>query len=207
MHIRQRIIRITALSGALVALGACANTGGLGSILGSVLGTGTGGQQLAGTVRGVDTRNSQISVQQSDGQSIAVLYDQNTKVVYQNKLYAITNLENGDQINARIQTTQNNAYYTDSIAVTQPVNGSTGTTGTGSTTETVQQLQGNVRSIDRTNGRFTVDAGSNVVITVSMPYRANTADTNKFNNLRIGDYVRFTGVYLNNSLVELRQFY
>ena len=207
MQIRQRITRITVLSAALVALGACANTGGLGSILGSVLGAGTGGQQLAGTVRGVDTRNSQISVQQSDGQSVAVLYDQNTKVVYQNKLYAVTNLENGDQINARIQTTQNNAYYTDSIAVTQPVNGSTGTTGTGSTTETVQQLQGNVRSIDRTNGRFTVDAGSNVVITVSMPYRANSTDTNKFNNLRIGDYVRFTGVYLNNSLVELRQFY
>ena len=209
MSIRQRITRITALSAALITLGACANTGGLGSVLSSVLGgaAGGGGQQVAGTVRGVDTRNSQISLQQSDGSSVSVLYDQNTKVVYQNKLYAVTNLENGDQINARIQTTQNNAYYTDSIAVTQPVSGSTGATGTGSTTETVQQLQGNVRSIDRTNGRFVVDAGSNVVITVSMPYRASTADANKFNNLRIGDYVRFTGVYLNNSLVELRQFY
>jgi Cu/Ag efflux protein CusF len=205
MHIRQRITRITALSAALFTLGACANAGGLGSILGSVLGGVTGsGQQLAGTVRGVDTRNSQISIQQSDGQSVAVLYDLNTKVVYQNRLYAVTNLEIGDQINARIQTTQNNSYYTDSIAVTQPVNGST---GTGSTSETVQQLQGTVRSIDRTNGKFTVDAGSNVYMTVSMPYRANSTDANKFNNLRIGDYVRFSGVYLNNSLVELRQFY
>jgi hypothetical protein len=44
-------------------------------------------------------------------------------------------------------------------------------------------------------------------MTVSMPYRANSTDANKFNNLRIGDYVRFSGVYLNNSLVELRQFY
>jgi Domain of unknown function (DUF5666) len=205
MHIRRRIIRTTALSAAFLALGACANTGGLGSVLGGILGgTNGGGQQLFGTVLGVDSRNSQISVQQSNGQSIAVLYDQNTKVVYQNRMYAVTNLENGDQINARVQTTQNNAYYADSIAVTQPVNGST---GTGSTSGTVQQLQGTVRSVDQNNGRFTIDAGSNVQITVSMPYNANSTDTNKFNNLRIGDYVRFTGIYLNNSLVELRQFY
>ena len=203
----NRITRITALSATFIALGACANSGGLGSVLGSVLGGlgGSGGQQLAGTVRSVDTRNSQISVDQSNGQSVAVGYDQNTKVVYQNKLYAITNLEAGDQINVRIQTTQNNGYYTDSIAVTQPAQN--GGTGTGTTSESIQQLQGNVRSIDRNNGRFTVDASANVSLTVSMPYRATSADMNKFNNLRVGDYVRFTGVYLNNSLVELRQFY
>src|SRR5439155_115128 len=108
MHIRSRISRFAALSLTIVAVGGCANAGGLGEILGSVLGGagGTGGQVLAGTVRAVDTRNQQISVQQSNGQSVAVLYDQNTKVVYQNKLYAVTNLESGDQINARIQTTQ-----------------------------------------------------------------------------------------------------
>ncbi len=204
MHNRSRITRITALSAAIVALGACANAGGLGSVLGGILGGTGGGQQLFGTVLGVDTRNSQISVQQSNGQSIPVLYDQNTKVVYQNRFYSVTNLENGDQISARVQTTQNNAYYTDSIAVTQPVNGST---GTGSTSGAVQQLQGTVRSIDRNNGRFTIDAGSNVQMTVAMPYNPTSTDANKFNNLRIGDYVRFTGVYLNNSLVQLNQFY
>ena len=84
MHITRRIIRITALSATIAAVGGCANAGGLGEVLGSVLGGGTpAGQQLAGTVRGVDTRNSQISVQQSNGQSVAVLFDQNTKVVYQ----------------------------------------------------------------------------------------------------------------------------
>jgi hypothetical protein len=202
MQIR-RITRITALSAAFCVLSGCANNGGLGSILGGMLGGGSG-QQLFGTVRGVDTRNSQISVQQSDGSSISVLYDQNTKVVYQNRMYPVTNLQNGDQISARVQSTQNNAYYTDSIAVTQPVNGST---GTGSTNGVVQQLQGTVRSVDRNNGRFTIDAGSNGQMTVSMPYNANSNDANRFNSLRNGDYIRFSGVYLNNSLVELRQFY
>ena len=203
----NRLTRITAVSATLVALGACANSGGLGSVLGSVLGGlgGSGGQQLSGTIRSVDTRNQQINVDQSNGQQVAVTYDQNTRVVYNNTIYGVTNLEYGDQINARITTTQNNGYYTDSIAVTQPAQNGTG--GVGSTSQTVQQLQGTVRSIDRNNGRFTLDAGSNVTLTVSMPYRAAAADVNRFNNLRNGDYIRFTGVYLNNSQVELRQFY
>jgi hypothetical protein len=202
MRIKQNIILATAA----IALGACANAGGLGSVLGGILGTGTGGQQLVGTVSSVDTRNAQIAVTQTNGQSVALQYDQNTKVVYQNKLYSVSNLENGDQINARVQTTQNNSYYTDSIAVTTPAQGS-GTGSTGTTSENVQQLQGTVRSIDRNLGRFTIDANASVSLTISMPYRPSNTDQNRYNNLRVGDYVRFSGVYLNNSLVELRQFY
>src|SRR4051812_48823873 len=110
-----------ALAASVFALGACSSAGGLGSVLGSVLGTGTQAQQVAGSVRGVDTRNQQISIQQSNGQSVAVQYDQNTKVVYQSRLYSVGNLENGDEVVARITTTQNNAYYADSITVTQSV--------------------------------------------------------------------------------------
>jgi Cu/Ag efflux protein CusF len=206
MHIKHRIANVVTFSSIAVAIAACANAGGLGSILGGVLGGG-GGQQLTGTVQTVDTRNQQISISQQNGQAVAVQYDQNTKVVYQNRLYSITSLDPGDQIAARIQTTQSNTYYTDSIAVTVPANtGSSGGT-IGSTTETVQQLAGTVRSIDRTNGRFTIDASSNVSLTVTMPYRASSTDQNRFNNMRVGDYVRFSGVYLNNSLVELRGFY
>lgn len=200
-----QFIKSAALAAALISATACSGAGGLGSVLGSVLGGGAGGgaQQLTGTVRSVDTRNQQIAVQQSNGQSVAVLYDQNTKVVYQNRLYAVTNLEAGDQILARIQT-QNNAYYTDSISVTQSVS----TTGGGTSgSESVQQLQGNVRSIDRNSGTFLLDASSNVTLTISMPYRATTADANRYNNLRNGEFVRITGVYLNSSRVELRSFY
>jgi hypothetical protein len=40
-----------------------------------------------------------------------------------------------------------------------------------------------------------------------MPYSPSRADQNRFQNLRQGDYVRIAGVYLNNTRVELRQFY
>ena len=42
---------------------------------------------------------------------------------------------------------------------------------------------------------------------VSLPYNVRQADVNTFNNLRVGDRVRLYGVFLNNSRVELRQFY
>lgn len=200
-----RIFRTAAFAASVLALGACSSAGGLGEILGGVLGGGAGGaQQLSGSVRSVDTRNQQISVQQSNGQSVPVLYDQNTKVVYQNRLYTVANLENGDQIVARIQTTQNNAYYADSITVTQSV---TTSTSNGSVGEAVQQLSGTVVSVDRNYGTFLIDAGSGTRITVSMPYQPRSADVTTFNNLRNGQYVRLYGVYLNNTRVELRQFY
>lgn len=195
--------RSGAVALAVVALGACSSAGAIGDILGGVLGGGQQANQVAGTVRGVDTRNQQISLQQSNGQTVALGFDNNTRVVYQNRNYSVTSLENGDQVTARIQQTQGGSYYTDSVFVTQSV-----TTGSsGGSVENVQSLQGNVRQIDRTNGLFSIDAGGGTVITVSLPYNVSNADANTFQNLRAGDYVRLYGVYINNTRVELRRFY
>jgi hypothetical protein len=202
----SRFGRTAALAASVFTLGACQSGGGLESVLGSVLGTGAGSaQQLAGSVRAVDARNQQISITQSNGQSVAVNYDANTKVVYQSKLYAVTNLDPGDQVVARITTTQNNAYYTDSITVTQSV--STTTTTSGGEVANTQLLQGTVRSINRQSGTFAVDIGSGTEITVSMPYNPRSVDVQTYNGLRVGQSIRFYGVYLNNTRVELRQFY
>jgi exosome complex RNA-binding protein Csl4 len=203
MTIVQRGARIGAMTLMVGALGACANTGGLGSVLGSVLGGGSQ-SQVTGTVRSVDTRGQQISIQQSDGRTVTVTYDNQTQVVYQNRNYPVTSLEYGDQVTARIQSTANNRYYTDLIQVDQSVSGST---STGSGSANVQSLQGTVRQVDTRNGLFTVDTGGNVILTVSVPYGSNNADLTRFQNLRSGDYVRFYGVFVNTSRVELRQFY
>lgn len=200
MRAAQRILGIMAISAAAASAGACANSGGLGNVLGGILGTQPA--EVGATVQGVDTRGQIISVAQSNGQSLALYYDSRTKVVYQNQLYPVTSLERGDQVVARLQDNGNNGYYTDSIVVTQPVNGSTNTAPTN-----VQSLQGTVQRIDRNAGSFVVDAGGGAQLTVTLQYRANSADVNRFNSLRTGDYVRFYGVFLNNNRVELRQFY
>jgi hypothetical protein len=199
MTIIQRIQR-GALAVAIVAsLDACAGNS-LGNVLGSVLGGGAESGQLTGTVQGVDTRYQQITIQQSNGQSVAVNYDNQTQVVYQNQNYPPTSLEYGDRVTARIKA-NGNSYYTDYVQVDQSVRG----TG-GGTSSNVQLLQGYVRQVDRTNGLFTVDVNNSSRLTVSLPYNANSSDINRFNNLRSGDFVRFYGTFLTSSRVELRQF-
>lgn len=192
------------------AISACSSAGAIGEALGGMLGgqqaQGAQTAQAQGAIRGVDARAQQIALQLTNGQTVALGFDDQTKVVFENRLYAVANLEAGDQVIARVRDAGNGAYYTDSIHVTQSVQGSgSGTSGsTGSAN--VQSLQGTVREIDRNRGLFTLDAG-NVLLTVSMPYGAAQADVTRFQNLRSGSTVRFYGVFLNNTRVELRQFY
>jgi exosome complex RNA-binding protein Csl4 len=194
--------RAAALATLLAAtLGACSNLGSLGNVLGGVLGG--GGDQVSGTIEGVDTRAQQIFLQQSNGQTVTLAYDNQTQVVYQNQNYPVQALERGDQVTARVQSTNNGGYYTDLVQVDQSVSGST----SGSGSDAVQSFQGTVRQVDRASGRFTLDVNNYGTLLVSMPYNPSRSDVNTFQNLRSGDYVRLYGVLLNSSRVELRQFY
>jgi hypothetical protein len=190
-----------------IGAGACANAGNVGEILGSVLGGGAGGgagggNQVSGVVRGVDTRNQQIGLQLSNGQTVGLVYDNQTKVVYNNQSYGVTSLDAGDQVTARIQQS-GNAYYTDLVQVDRPVQSSSG----GTTSSNVQSIQGTVRQVDATNGMFSIATGNGGTLIVSLPYNVSRADQNRFQSLRSGDAVRLYGVFLNNQRVELRQFY
>ena len=199
----QRIRRGAAGALMLASLGACAGNQ-LGNILGGVLGGGTQSAQqsgqLSGTIRGVDSRSQQISIQESNGQTVPVSYDNQTQVVYQNQRYSPTSLERGDQVTARVQA-NGNSYYTDYVQVDQSVSGN----GAGASSN-VQLLQGTVRQVDRRNGVFTIDVSNRNTLTVTLPSNLSSNDTNTFNNLRSGQFVRFYGTYLNNSQVQLRQF-
>jgi hypothetical protein len=196
----------------LASLAACqGGAGGLGEVLGSVLGGGQGqaqGNQVAGTIAGVDTRNQQIGIQQQggNGQAVGVRYDDKTRVIYQGQNYPVTALEAGDQVVARILDAGNGGYYTDSVHVTQSVTTTGGTSPGSGGSNTVQTIQGVVRQIDRTNGLFSLEVQGGTV-TVSMPYNPRRDDVTRFQNLRAGETVRFAGVVLNNTRVELRQFY
>jgi len=200
MTLLRRLAGLSAAAVLIAATGACSS--GLGNVLGSVLGGGGQQQQsgqVSGTIRSVN--NQQITIQQQNGQSVALSYDNETQVVYQNQRYAVNNLEYGDRVTATVRQAQN-GYYTDYVQVDQSVS----TTGTGTSSGSVQSIQGNVRQVDSRNGLFTVESNSGV-LTVALPYNPRSADVDRFQRLRQGEYVRFYGVYLNNSRVELRQFY
>ena len=197
----QHALRAGAAFSLLIATSACSSTGGLGEILGGVLGG--GGNQISGTIQGVNTRTQQLGLTQSNGQTVTLTYDNNTQVVYQNQNYPVTALEWGDEVTARLPNTGNNSNYTDLITVTRSV----GNTGTGTGNENVQTFEGSVRNIDRNTGVFTLSTNNQGLLTISMPYNPRQADITRFNNLRTGDFVRIYGIMLNNSRVELRQFY
>jgi exosome complex RNA-binding protein Csl4 len=194
----QRMIRGAGSTSLLVVAAACSQ---LGSVLGGMGGS-PQSNQVSGYIEGVDTRTQQIAIQLSGGQRVLVSYDNQTAVVYQNRQYPVTALERGDQVTARIQQTSGGAYYTDMIQVDQSVSSTGGNTGSGN----VQSFQGTVGQIDRSNGLFRLD-GTNSSVIVALPYNVRQVDVNTFNNLRTGDRVRFYGVFLNQSRVELRQFY
>jgi hypothetical protein len=195
----QRIRQGAAAALMLASFGACAGNQ-LGNILGGVLGGGAQSGQLSGTIRGVDSRSQQISIQESNGQTVPVSYDNQTQVVYQNQRYSPTSLEYGDQVTARVQA-NGNAYYTDYVQVDQSV-----TSGNVGASSNVQLVQGTVRQVDRRNGLFTIDVNNGSTLTVTLPYNVSSNDANTFNNLRSGQFVRFYGTYLSNGQVQLRQF-
>src|SRR5712672_3573369 len=157
-----RIRRGAAAALMIASLGACAGNQ-LGNILGGVLGGGSQSGQLSGTIRGVDNRSQQISIQESNGQTVPVSYDNQTQVVYQNQSYSPTSLENGDRVTARVQA-NGNSYYTDYVQVDQSVS------SVGGSSSNVQLLQGTVRQVDRRNGLFTVDINNAGTLTVTLPY-------------------------------------
>jgi hypothetical protein len=190
---------------AIAATSACSSAGGLGNILGSVLGQGQQGQgQVSGTIQNINTRNQQVQLQQSNGQTLTLGYDNQTQVVYQNQSYSVSNLEYGDRVTARIinANTNNSQYYTDLIQVDQSVSSNP---GSGSSAN-VQLFEGSARNIDRTNGTFQITGSNYGTLVISLPYNPRQADVNRFNSLRSGDYVRVYGVLMNNNRVELRQF-
>jgi hypothetical protein len=194
----QRAARVGAAALFISVAGACSTLGSLGNVFGG------GTDNITGTVQGIDTRSQQVFVQQSNGQTVGIGYDSRTQVVYQNQTYSVNSLERGDQITARITSSgsNNSNYYSDYIRVDQSVTGSNT-----STSGNVQTIQGQVQSVNYSQGWFTVRTNNNYNVTVSLPYNANRTDVNRFNNLRNGDYVRMYAVYFNSQRAELRNFY
>ncbi|NUP70041.1 MAG: hypothetical protein HOQ16_02380 [Gemmatimonadaceae bacterium] len=202
MRISYISARLAAAALLLLPTAACSSAGALGNILGSVLGGGAGQSgQVTGYIQGVDTRRGQIGIQQSNGQTLVVAFDNQTQVLYNNQNYPVTSLENGDQVTMRIQQLQNGGYYTDIVQVDRSVSGPS-TIQSGN----VQLLEGTVRQVDQQNGLFLLDVSTGGRVTVQLTSQISRTDVNRFRSLRPGDYTRLYGVYLGNARVELRQF-
>ncbi|HEV7919633.1 MAG TPA: DUF5666 domain-containing protein [Thermoanaerobaculia bacterium] len=115
---------------ALTLLAACGSSslGDLGNI---ILGSPSAQQasDVVGTVNSVDTANQMINLNVNtvnnlrttqNGQS--VYYDNNTRVVYNNQSFNVTDLERGDQVSIR-GANNGGRYVAETITVTRNVRG------------------------------------------------------------------------------------
>jgi hypothetical protein len=217
----MRGLKGAVMLGLAVAVTGCGNLGTLGNVLGGVLGpqAGSGSAAVAGRVRYVDTQRQMLQITTQNGQTGNVYFDNRTQVVYQNQNYNVTALEQGDEVQLRLQQDQQGNYYTDYILVTRSVQDINGTaSGGGYNNGTYNgggynnntgyaQLEGRVSWIDFQRGQFGLASTNRGTVTVMMPYNPNSTDANRFRNLRQNDYVRVQGQMVSSGQLQLDRFY
>jgi hypothetical protein len=175
----------------------------LGQIDGSGDYGGILGNDLVGEVRNVDTRAREIELQTDAGRRESIRYDNNTRVVYRQRDYAVSNLERGDYVAVRTQQDRDGQLYSDYITVRESAQdrGGYGRPGTRS-----NRLEGTVSYIDSRRGTFEVRNRDGRAVMVTVPFNVSRADRDRFNRLREGDYVRVEGSYVGQDRFEFEAF-
>jgi hypothetical protein len=167
-----------------------------------------GGSDLVGEVRDVDTRARQIELSTDAGRKFLVKYDNNTRVSYRQRDYAVANLEPGDYVAVRAQQDRDGRYFTDLITVKESVQERGGYGGASSSASVgrLEKLEGRVEFVDSRRGTLEIRDRNNRLVVVSLPYNAPRAISDRLNRLREGDYVRMEGRFLNRDRFELEAF-
>ena len=159
---------------------------------------------MAGEVQYVDTRIQQIEIRTDAGRIWNVLYDNQTRVVYRQRDYAVSNLEPGDYVAMRARQDQDGQVYTDLIMVKENIQ-DRGGSNRGSANR-LDKFAGIVEHIDSRRGQFEVRDRSDRLIVVALQYNAPRNVSDRFNRLREGDTVRLEGRFLNQDRFELENF-
>lgn len=125
-------MRIATLALAAMLVTACGSTGGTLGDLGSIIlgsPSSTESSDVRGTVSGIDTSARRIDMNvsyvnnlrpTSTDQRGSIYYDNNTRVVYNNQNYAVTDLERGDEITV-IGVNDDGRYLAQTITVVRNV--------------------------------------------------------------------------------------
>jgi len=184
----------------LALLPSCAGTG-MGSAVDVIFGPGAtlGGDVF--TVRSLDTRRQRLDLEDRRGSRIHVEYDRRTRVVYQNREYAVSVLQRGDLATMRLQSDGRNRYYTDRIHLRERAADRGAVHGRAR----VQRIGGTVGRIDRRHGAFEVHDGRRRTVVATLPYRADRDTENRFRRLRTGQRVLVEGRMISQQRIEVQR--
>jgi len=163
-----------------------------------------GNNDLVGEVRNVDTRTREIELRTEAGRSEYVRYDNQTRVLYRQQEYAVSNLEPGDYVAVRARQDGNRGYFTDYITVRESAQDRGSYSGRSGSR--LERVEGTVEYIDNQRGTFEVRSRNGRRVVVAMPFKASRADRQRFDRLREGDTVRVEGSYAGSDRFELEAF-
>ena len=165
---------------------------------------GNASADVVGEVRNVDTRTRQIEIRTDAGRTWNVQYDNQTRVVYRQRVYAVSNLEPGDYVALRTQQDRDGRLYTDLVTVRESVQDRGGSSR--DRAGRLDRLEGTVEYIDSRRGQFEVRDRGNRLIVVNLQYNAPRTVSDRFDRLREGDTVRIEGRFVNQDRFELENF-
>jgi hypothetical protein len=209
-HAVRKFLGIFILFAASVFAGcpALEQLGGPGG-LGGYGGAGTNGNDVIGEVEYIDPRSREIEVRTDRGRTAIMRYDDRTQVIYRQRNYSVSNLEQGDYIVARVRQDRDGRDYTDTITVRESVQDRSGRGSGGSggsVSSRFDRVDGRVEYIDARRGTFELRDSRNRMVLVSVPFNAPRQVIDRYNRLREGDQVRIEGRSVGTDRFELDNF-
>jgi len=163
--------------------------------------------EFVATVERVNTGSREIDLRPNDGRTRVVGYSTDTRVMYRGREYPVTQLEAGDIAAMQLKQDSRGNSYTDLIRVQESIRdrdqsgGGIISPGTG-----IQTVDGRVEQLDFQRSSFEIRDQSRERVLVSLPYNARRSDVDHFRALRVGDYVKVEGRFLDRDRFELEGF-
>ena len=166
-----------------------------------------GQDEFVAEVDRLDTSSREIHLRPNNSRTRVVGYSTDARVLYRGREYPVSQLEAGDIVAMQLKQDSRGNSYTDLIRVQESIRnrdqsrGGIIRPGTGSRT-----VDGRVEQLDFQRSSFEIRDQSRERVLVSLPYNARRSDVDHFRALRVGDYVKVEGRFLDRERFELENF-
>jgi len=163
--------------------------------------------EFVATVERINIGSREIDLRPNDGRTRVVGYSTDTRVMYRGREYPVTQLEAGDVVAMQLKQDSRGNSYTDLIRVQESIRDRDQSRGDTSRPRTgIQTVDGRVEWVDVRRNSFEMRDQSRERVIVALRDNARRSDVDHFRALRVGDYVKVEGRFLDRERFELENF-
>jgi hypothetical protein len=163
--------------------------------------------EIVATVERLDTGSREMTLRPNDGRTRVVGYSTDARVMYRGREYPVSQLQVGDVVVMQLKQDSLGNSYTDLIRVQENIRDQNLDRGDITAPATgIQTVNGRVEQLDFQRSSFEIRDQSSERVLVSLPYNARRSDVERFRALRVGDYVKVEGRFLDRERFELENF-